>query len=107
LNRFVREIAYFVVNAIFETSVGVQQTEHYETFKQFCDKLVPLVSQGLADNWSQVRYASSLCARSFYAAAAGDSEILDKYNGSLVPRMCLNRYYVAEGVRVYSNDTWR
>ena len=21
--------------------------------------------------------------------------------------MCLNRYYVAEGVRVYSNETWR
>ena len=52
MNRFVREIAYFVINAIFEASVGVQETEHYERFKQFCDKLVPLVSAGLADNWS-------------------------------------------------------
>jgi hypothetical protein len=25
----------------------------------------------------------------------------------LLPRMCLNRHYVAEGVRVYSHETWR
>ena len=68
---------------------------------------MPLIQQGLSDNWSQVRYASSLCARSFYAAAGEDSTLRDKYDGMLVPRMCLNRYYVAEGVRVYSNDTWR
>ena len=65
------------------------------------------MSQGLSDNWSQVRYASSLCARSFYLAAGDDKEVQDKYNGQLVPKMCLNRYYVAEGVRVYSIDTWR
>ena len=28
LNRFVREISYFVINAIFETSVGIEKTEH-------------------------------------------------------------------------------
>ena len=43
LNRFVREIAYFVINAIFETSVGVQKTEHYPNFVSFCEKLVPLI----------------------------------------------------------------
>lgn len=25
----------------------------------------------------------------------------------LLPGMCLNRYYVAEGVRLYSQETWR
>lgn len=25
----------------------------------------------------------------------------------ILPQMCLNRYYVAEGVRVYSQETWR
>ena len=24
----------------------------------------------------------------------------------MIPRMCLNRYYVAAGVRIYSNETW-
>lgn len=28
LNRFVREISYFVINAIFETSVGIETTEY-------------------------------------------------------------------------------
>ena len=28
LNRFVREISYFVINAIMETSVGIETTEH-------------------------------------------------------------------------------
>ena len=66
LNRFVREIAYFVINAIFETSVGIQETQYITHFNEFAHKLVPLVAQGLGDNWSQVRYASSLCARSFF-----------------------------------------
>ena len=66
LNRFVREISYFVINAIFETSVGIETTEFLPQFNQFAEKLVPLVAKGLGDNWSQVRYASSLCARSFF-----------------------------------------
>jgi len=107
LNRFVREISYFVINAIFETSVGVQDTEHWACFQAFCEKLVPLVSFGVSDNWSQVRYASSLCTRSFYLVVKHSPEIMDKYNPELVPKMCLNRYYVAEGVRVYSIETWR
>jgi len=31
----------------------------------------------------------------------------ERYDPLLVPRMCLNRYYVAEGVKIYSNDTWK
>ena len=111
LNRFVREISYFVINAIFEASVGVDKTPNYGRFEDFADKLVPLVAKGLSDNWSQVRYASSLCCRSFYLVAKGCQEqnlaIFEKYNAELVPRMCLNRYYVAEGVRRYSIETWK
>ena len=52
LNRFVREISYFVINAIFETSVGIEESEHPELFYPFVEKLVPLVARGLGDNWS-------------------------------------------------------
>lgn len=31
----------------------------------------------------------------------------EQFLGLLLPRMCLNRYYVAEGVRLYSQETWR
>lgn len=105
-----REISYFVINAIFETSVGVHKTENYQRFVDFCEELVPLVQFGLSDNWSQVRFAASSCARSFYSVLKDidqEDPIKEKYNNVLVPRMCLNRYYVAEGVRVYSIETWR
>ena len=107
LNRFVREIAYFVVNAIFVASAGVKETEHWNTFIAFSEQIIPLIVFGLGDNWSQVRYASSLCARSFYESLSGDEVLMDKFNPQLVPCMCLNRYYVAEGVRVYSIETWK
>ena len=44
LNRFAREIAYFVINAIFETSVGIQETQYITHFNEFAHKLVPLVA---------------------------------------------------------------
>lgn len=39
--------------------------------------------------------------------AKDDETLREKYDGLMVPRMCLNRYYVAEGVKIYSNETWR
>jgi hypothetical protein len=61
----------------------------------------------LQDNWSQVRYAASKCARSFYNVAKDQQDMRDLYDKDMIPKMCLNRYYVAEGVRVYSIETWR
>ena len=77
MNRFVREISYLVVNAIFETSKGVLDQEQpeeniTERFKDFCDKLAPIVAQGLSDNWSQVRYAAGLSVRSLYYVIKDD-----------------------------------
>ena len=79
------------------------------TFNSFAEKLVPLVAAGLGDNWSQVRYASSLCGRSFFLVIKNveDQSSYNQFNEALIPRMCLNRYYVAEGVRNYSIETWR
>jgi outer membrane protease len=45
--------------------------------------------------------------RSLYYVIKDDKTMTSKYNPSLVPRMCINRYYVAEGVRVYAIETWR
>ena len=52
LNRFVRETAYFVVNAVFVASAGVKETSHWATFVLFSEQIIPLVRRGLADNWS-------------------------------------------------------
>lgn len=74
INRFVREISYFVIDAIFISSRNVlssPQEELKEGFRKTLSELVPIVQKGLADNWSQVRYAASQGTRSLY-------EILDE-----------------------------
>ena len=110
INRFVREISYFVINAIYVSSLHVfdedTNAEYVQRFTEFCPNLVPIIAQGLGDNWSQVRYAASQAVRSFYLVAKDRTEMRDRYDPLLVPRMCLNRYYVAEGVKIYSNETW-
>lgn len=57
INRFVREISYFVINAIYLASANIfdkeaTSDENRNKFITFCDKLVPIVAQGLGDNWS-------------------------------------------------------
>jgi len=79
----------------------------------------------LADNWSQVRMAGSvLCRRlvgaliKIHARDGGDDDdgdedvtVFESALGDLVPmllpRMCLNRFYLAQGVKLYSQDTWK
>jgi len=51
----------------------------------------------------QVRYAACAATRAFMEAAAGWRE---ETFPALLPPMCLNRRYQAEGVRLYSQRTW-
>jgi hypothetical protein len=58
INRFVREISYFVMKGIFATSQKIFENNseelkvHQVAFRAFCDDLVPILAQGLSDNWS-------------------------------------------------------
>lgn len=77
----------------------------------------------LADNWSQVRMAGSVLCRKFVEALLSihkeqhsgedieDVTIFEAAVGDMVtmllPRMCLNRFYLAQGVKLYSQDTWK
>lgn len=53
----------------------------------------------------QVRYASSRATRELLQGVPepGREALLP----ILLPAMCLNRYYVAEGVRTYSQESWK
>eukprot|EP00927_Polykrikos_kofoidii_P042285 TRINITY_DN3615_c0_g1_i1.p1 TRINITY_DN3615_c0_g1~~TRINITY_DN3615_c0_g1_i1.p1 ORF type:complete len:827 (-),score=154.80 TRINITY_DN3615_c0_g1_i1:44-2455(-) len=103
-NRFVREYAFFALKDTFEVC-----DEH-----TFLDKVGPaavgLVAEGIRDNWSQVRYAGSTAARAFMERAAEfsrDGDARERFYPQLLAPMCLNRHYVAEGVRLYSQETWK
>jgi HEAT repeat protein len=88
---------------------------HYAcgTIASICDEkylrdispqVTDVLARGLGDNWSQVRYAASVATRIYVQNA---KTFLHEYHAKLLPAMCLNRYYVAKGVRLYSIDTWR
>lgn len=69
---------------------------------------VKVLKDSLADNWSQVRMAASVLCRTFFLQLQHyDIHNLDKVYAVLVPRMCLNRFYLAQGVKLYSHDTWK
>ncbi|KAJ8309492.1 hypothetical protein KUTeg_014366 [Tegillarca granosa] len=110
-NRFVRETGYYVCSTL--VSIGKpkegmealsleEENAVYRHGKQFSQHL----GKGLADNWSQVRLAASVATRQFLKSIPTDAA-KEQFYPFLIPRMCLNRYYVAEGVRIYSQDTWR
>lgn len=110
-NRFVRETGFYVCAAI--VSIGVtddgrgalklkEDNSVYRHGREFSEHL----GKGLADNWSQVRLAASVATRKFLHSLPSE-EAKDQFYSILIPRMCLNRYYVAEGVRIYSQETWR
>lgn len=72
--------------------------------ESFDAQLTDALAIGLADNWSQVRMAASVAARRFLTTMDEASQKV--HFTILLPRMVLNRYYVAEGVRLYSQATW-
>lgn len=53
----------------------------------------------------QVRFASSRATRELLQGVP--EECREAILPTLLPPMCLNRYYVAEGVRVFSQESWR
>lgn len=97
-NRFVREHAFSALKNVFEVC----------TTETFLDTVAPsavgLLQRGLRDDWSQVRYNASVAARAFMTKAGDDKE---RFFPQLLAPMCLNRHYVAEGVRSYAAESWR
>lgn len=71
--------------------------------------VISVVKAGLADNWSQVRMAGSvLCRVWFTSLQTIGADVSEKdMTSALLPRMCLNRYYLAQGVKLYSHETWK
>ena len=59
----------------------------------------------MEDNWSQLRLASLHAARALLTAVPEPDRHL--YWPRLLPRLCVNRFYVAEGVKSAAADAWR
>lgn len=96
-NRFVRETGFLCVSTLCQISP-------LEVLKDNGGLIASYLALGLSDNWSQVRYAASIATRTFMRRTL---DFKSDYFHKLLPAMCLNRYYGAEGLRVYSQETWQ
>lgn len=103
-NRFVRETGYYVCSALVRYGVR-SSAQSSEKIKDFGHQLASHLREGLSDNWSQVRMAASVATREFFQDVLEEDR--DQYYGLLLPPMCLNRYYLAEGVRLFNQETWK
>jgi hypothetical protein len=89
--------------------------------------IVSVLGVTLADNWSQVRMAASVLCRSLLSSLLAEQKHQAKQSATvnaveegasvstvlqtqvypkLLPRMCLNRFYLAQGVKLFSQETW-
>ncbi|XP_064602415.1 uncharacterized protein LOC135468221 [Liolophura sinensis] len=111
-NRFVRETGYYVCASLVSCGIdhnapdGVVAIDESNAVYRYGHQFTEYLGKGLSDNWSQVRLAASIATRKFLQSLPSD-EIRGQFYPVLIPRMCLNRYYVAEGVKIFSQETWR
>ena len=112
LNRHVRAAGIAVLEQL--VSAAASDPAHHELLLLESSPLrttvVATLKAGLADNWSQVRMAASVLNRVFWRTlieqVQAPEENLQKLYPLLIPRMCMNRFYLAQGVKLYSHETW-
>jgi len=96
-NRFIRENSFYICSAVLNETLN--------SAPELIDDFAKLIYKGLSDNWSQVRMSSSAAGRSFLFAL--DENKRAEFYSLLLPPIALNRYYIAAGVRIHNQDTWR
>lgn len=90
LNRYVREAAFKTFRSLLDFSQNIDA---------YGNRYTHLIREGLQDPWSQVRFAASTAARSLVK--------FSEFIPQVLPQILINRHYVAEGVRLYSRETWQ
>ena len=99
-NRHIRETCFHLCNTL-----SINLCISSKGKKLPCmDTIVIALVQGLKDNWSQVRFSASVATRSLILGLSVSERA--NYLLDLLPYVCLNRFYLAEGVRIYSQNTW-
>ena len=99
-NRFAREQGQLCLEQLAHIYLG----NNPELFIN--DLFVPLMTSGLQDNWSQVRYAALRACRAILreCVRTRTERVLEP---DIAPLLLINRHFVAEGVRRYAQETWR
>ena len=102
-NRFVREISQHLMGTMCDV---LDEERVCGGDSRIREELGLNIGFGLSDNWSQVRYAASIAVRKFVMATTTEAHRA-LCLPLVLPQLCLNRHYAADGVRFYSQQTWR
>eukprot|EP00095_Tigriopus_kingsejongensis_P009240 snap_masked-scaffold495_size155559-processed-gene-0.5 protein:Tk09240 transcript:snap_masked-scaffold495_size155559-processed-gene-0.5-mRNA-1 annotation:"hypothetical protein LOTGIDRAFT_232463" len=105
-NRFVRETGYQALTSFLRTG-KLSVMDGTALQERIPSQFAQHIATGLADNWSQVRLAASVAARELFLSLSDDETKKEGFYPVLLPRLCLNRYYMAEGVKLYNQTTWK
>jgi len=103
VNRHVRAASLQALERYITKGCVPNQLLETNLRKQFAE----ILSITLADNWSQVRMAACTLCRTLFVTLQSADLPINSYFPKLLPRMCLNRFYLAQGVKLYSQETWR
>mmetsp|Transcript_30782 Transcript_30782/g.31331 ORF Transcript_30782/g.31331 Transcript_30782/m.31331 type:complete len:751 (+) Transcript_30782:229-2481(+) len=103
INRHIRQVCLDLICIV----ISALRTLHWSEPRvpNLCVRVTEALKTGLQDNWSQVRYAACVTCRTFLLALSEEEREL--VWEALLPRVCLNRFFVAEGVRGHTQETWR
>ena len=85
------------------------------TSSNLLDSIIVALSSGLEDEWSQIRLVATTASRALILAVAdGPKEESEAKQGVLIrlwtpllPRLCMNRFYAADAVRLASLSLWK
>ncbi len=102
-NRYVREISQQLMGTMCDI---LDEERVCGGESRIREELGLNIGFGLSDNWSQVRYAASIAGRKFVMAATTEAHRA-LCLPLVLPQLCLNRHYAADGVRFYSQQTWQ
>ena len=104
-NRFVRDSGFRTCSAILRASRDGEASPASPVTLLGGEELCDLLSAGLADVWALVRLSATAATRDFLLSLP-ETERGPHYP-ALLPRLCLNRYFPAEGVKLQSQSSWR
>ncbi|CDI98378.1 Armadillo type fold [Echinococcus multilocularis] len=102
-NRFVRETGYDVLSTVIQNQ-GCEGSGEGNISDYI--RVAQQLRTGLGDNWSRVRMAALKTTRLLFQVPPPPGQSYQRVYPILLPPLCLSRYYVAEGVKVYSQQTW-
>ena len=102
MNRYIRQATFEFIHALMvQYDPGSLSWDDGEYVHMLCH----CIASGLSDDFSQVRFPATFAAR-YFLLAINDCDRDAHIWAELLPRICLNRHYPADGVKNASLDMW-